>query len=43
MALKPDRHELDTRIDYFMNETATRGADLAVCRGAGLVPKLRAR
>lgn len=25
MALRPDRHELDTDISFFMNETASRG------------------
>ena len=30
MALKGDRHELDTDISYFMNETASRGVVLAV-------------
>ena len=25
MAMKPDRHLADTRIDYYMNETASRG------------------
>jgi hypothetical protein len=30
MALKPDRHLLDTRIDYFMNEVATRGGGVVL-------------
>lgn len=30
MALKGDRHELDTDISYFMNETATRGVVVSV-------------
>ena len=30
MALKGDRHELDTDISYFMNETASRGVVLSV-------------
>jgi len=36
MALKGDRHELDTDISYFMNETATRGVMVSVStQGSG--------
>ncbi len=34
MALKPDRRELDTRIDYFMNEVASRGGVAVVSTAA---------
>ena len=30
MALKADRHELDTDISYFMNETASRGVLVSI-------------
>lgn len=30
MALKKDFRELDTRIDYYMNEVATRGGVVAI-------------
>lgn len=33
MALKPDRHEFDTDISYFMNEVATRGGIVALSSG----------
>lgn len=36
MALKGDRHELDTDISYFMNETASRGVVVSVStQGSG--------
>ena len=36
MALKGDRHELDTEVTYFMNETASRGAVVSVStQGSG--------
>jgi hypothetical protein len=36
MALKGDRHELDTEVTYFMNETATRGVIVSVnTQGSG--------
>lgn len=36
MALKSDRHELDTDISYFMNETSTRGCVVSVStQGSG--------
>lgn len=36
MALKGDRHELDTDITYFMNETASRGVVVSVStQGSG--------
>lgn len=36
MALKGDRHELDTDISYFMNETAERGVVVSVStQGSG--------
>lgn len=36
MALKPDRHELDTDISYFMNEVAERGVVVSVnTQGSG--------
>jgi len=36
MALKGDRHELDTEVTYFMNETASRGAVVSIStQGSG--------
>lgn len=35
MALKADRHELDTDISFFMQETVTRGAFVSVSGTAG--------
>ena len=36
MALKGDRHELDTEVTYFMNETASRGVVVSVnTQGSG--------
>lgn len=36
MALKGDRHELDTEITYFMNETASRGQVVSIStQGSG--------
>jgi len=36
MALKGDRHELDTDITYFMNETASRGVVVSIStQGSG--------
>ncbi len=36
MALKGDRHELDTEITYFMNETASRGQGVSIStQGSG--------
>lgn len=33
MALKPDRHELQTDISYFINETASRGVCVSISTG----------
>ena len=36
MALKGDRHELDTEVTYFMNETASKGVVVSVStQGSG--------
>tara|TARA_R100000152_G_C6776155_1_gene205100 strand:+ start:327 stop:779 length:453 start_codon:yes stop_codon:yes gene_type:complete len=36
MALKGDRHELDTEVTYFMNETASRGQVVSIStQGSG--------
>jgi hypothetical protein len=36
MALKGDRHELDTEVTYFVNETASRGAVISIStQGSG--------
>lgn len=36
MALKGDRHELDTEVTYFVNETASRGAVVSIStQGSG--------
>jgi len=36
MALKGDRHELDTEVTYFMNETASRGSVVSIStQGSG--------
>lgn len=34
MSFKPDRRELDTRIDYYMNEEASRGGVVVISTGA---------